>query len=356
MIVLKKLRHSKWQLLVSFMGAAVLAIGMAGAMQVYWYDGDFLTAKQIWITVLVVLLAHAFIGYLVARSYQRQLDELQLSLLQIEKGRYKTRMNAAGWGGYEDASESFNRMAAALEQRMKLLQIIGEERTMKEQTQEMAVLEERKRLARDLHDTVSQQLFAIHMSASSLIRILEHNPQAARQVMEQLTEMSHSAQKQMRGFIAQLRPMELEDRTLGEALQSWFPDYCRQNELQGSLDIQMDEPVSESIEHQVFFIIQEAMANIVKHAEAKHAVLYLRSDRHRLLMNLTDDGKGFTAQETVGSYGLNNMKERAEKLGGHIEIVSHGGAGTKIVMRIPLFANEADSQPDRSEGEEERQA
>ena len=83
----------------------------------------------------------------------------------------------------------------------------------KEQASERAVLEERRRMARDLHDTVSQQLFAIHMSASSLPKLLEMNPEHGNKVLDQLIQMSHIAQRQMRGLIAQLRPVELEGRT-----------------------------------------------------------------------------------------------------------------------------------------------
>lgn len=94
-------------------------------------------------------------------------------------------------------------------------------------------------MARDLHDTVSQQLFAIHMAASSLPKVLESNAPAAHTVLEQLIQMSNTAQKQMRALIAQLRPMELVGKSLAEALDQWFPDYCRQNGLKGIKDLDL---------------------------------------------------------------------------------------------------------------------
>src|SRR5690606_30285183 len=111
--------------------------------------------------------------------------------------------------------QEFNNMTEAVEKKMKLLQQFGEREVVeKEQAAEKAVLEERRRLARDLHDTVSQQLFAIHMAASSLPKVLEMNEAQAQTVLDQLIQMSNMAQKQMRALIAQLRPMELVGKTL----------------------------------------------------------------------------------------------------------------------------------------------
>lgn len=178
-------------------------------------------------------------------------------------------------------------MALEIESRLQLLQRLGEVEAFREQeVSEKAVTEERRRLARDLHDTVSQELFAIHMAASSLPKLLERDPGAAASVMEQLISMSHHAQKQMRGLISQLRPIELDDQSLEEALEKWFPEYCRANELQGQMDVNVRAPLSEAIEHQLFLIIQEGMANIVKHASAKEIHLTLQEKGHQYILQL----------------------------------------------------------------------
>src|SRR5690606_18083809 len=133
------------------------------------------------------------------------------------------RIPEEGARSFTPAYREFNEMAKKLEQRMQWLQRVGEVHVMREAaSNEAAVLEERKRLARDLHDTVSQHLFAIHMSASSMPKLLEINPERAQDVLQQLIQMSSLAQKQMRGLIAQLRPLELEGRSLQEALDKWF--------------------------------------------------------------------------------------------------------------------------------------
>jgi NarL family two-component system sensor histidine kinase LiaS len=156
--------------------------------------------------------------------------------------------------------------------------------------------------------------------------------------MEQLIVMSTAAQKQMRGLIAQLRPMELQGRTLAEALDRWFPDYCRQNGLQGTLDIRLNSRLTEAKEHQMFLIIQEAMANVVKHAGAKEVSLTLGETENRVSLQIEDDGAGFRSEQVrQGSYGLSTMRERAQKLGGEAEIVSKSGAGTTVKIWFPNF-------------------
>lgn len=156
--------------------------------------------------------------------------------------------------------------------------------------------------------------------------------------MEQLIAMSSTAQRQMRGLIAQLRPMELQGRTIEEALGRWFPDYCRQNGLQGTLEIQLRGRISEAKEHQLFLIIQEAMGNVVKHAEAQNVRLFLGETDRQISLSVEDDGAGFRSEQVrEGAYGLSTMRERSQKMGGEAEIVTKPGAGTRVRVRFPKF-------------------
>jgi len=285
----------------------------------------------------VFLLVSVAFGYWAAQRIGRRIDTLHLSLKQASNGNYSVRITEGGHNSFNEVYREFNELAQQMEEKMKWLQVRGEEYVMTESaSNEAAVLEERKRLARDLHDTVSQQLFAIHMCASSLPKLQQVDRERADSVLEQLVNMSNLAQKQMRNFIAQLRPMELEGRTLYEALDKWFPDYCRQNNLQGELEWRLKERLSEAKEHQLFLIVQEAMANIVKHASAKGCTLTMADTERQVSMILQDDGIGFKVDEVKrGSYGLSTMQERAQKLGGAAEIWSKSGSGTRVKVTIP---------------------
>ncbi|KOP69141.1 histidine kinase [Bacillus sp. FJAT-18019] len=332
------LKNTKWVIMFYFLliGAGVAVFLYTANQSGYIHIED----NRLWVYYTVgVLLFIGIAGYIAGQRIQRPLDLLHLNMLQVAKGNLNARLPVMEDGSFARVYEEFNGMTEALEKKMKLLQRLGEQDVMeKEIAAEAAVLEERRRMARDLHDTVSQQLFAIHMSASSLPAVLKRNPEQGDKVLGQLIEMSHIAQKQMRALIAQLRPVELEGRTLEEALERWFPDYCRHNGLKGMKDVELYGGVSDAIEHQLFLIIQEAVANIVKHAGAGLVSMSLREDQKRVMLSISDDGVGFDeVAGKQGSYGLSTMRERAEKLGGQVDIISKKGAGTTVRVNIPLF-------------------
>jgi NarL family two-component system sensor histidine kinase LiaS len=338
--MMNRIENMKWRLpIIFFISTCVtFAIGIEGRDYILrHYD---LPQTPMW-AILIVTLAviSLFLGYVAALMYQRKLDVLHLAIKQVARGNLNSRIEINGTDNIDFVYEDFNEMTDWVEGKMRLLQRLGEESVMQQMhSNEAAVLEERKRLARDLHDTVSQQLFAIHMSSASLQKMLEVRPELVPGVVEQLVTMSQHAQKQMRGLIAQLRPLELEDKSLADALDQWFPVYCTQNGLQGKLDIQIHSSFSEALEHQLFLIIQEGMANVVKHAKAVHVSLALHESNHQYLLQITDDGQGFDLPQTQPtSYGLATMKERAQKLGGSGEIISRKGSGTSVKINIPKF-------------------
>lgn len=336
----KRLKNLKWLLPIYFLAASLgtLLLGVGGWFYLSTHmesPGAGLWAEYV---VLILLIAPGM-GYIVARSYQRKVDDLQLSIKQVAKGNLGERLAVAAGDPFEGIYQDFNTMAASLESRLRLLQQEGAADVIRNmQSSQDAVLEERRRLARDLHDTVSQQLFAIHMSASSLPKLLEINPEGASMVVEQLVTMSHHAQRQMRSLIAQLRPLELEDQTLEEALGKWFPDYCNQNSLKGRLEISLPDELPDAVEYQMFLIIQEGMANVVKHAKANRVSLVLYEAGSQYVLQIEDDGVGFEPNvEKRSSYGLATMRERAERLGGEAEVRSKPGAGTAVHIHIPKF-------------------
>jgi len=295
-----------------------------------------------WFTLIVILLLFstmisAILAKLLVRNDRVALDKLEYAIKDAYNGDYSARVQYEENDPYGDWYEQFNDFLEQTEQKLAYIQVIGEAKVLQEAASvEAAVFEERKRLARDLHDSVSQQLFAIHMSASSLQKLQEINPQQAVLVMQQLVTMSSNAQQQMRKFISHLRPMELENRSLSEALNYWYPDYCRQNNIQGRLDYLIQSTLSEAKEHQLFLIIQEAMANVVKHAQCTHCQLTLYETDNRVIVTLEDDGIGFKQEAlTRKSYGLSTMRERAQKLSGDTEIISKEGRGTIVKVTIP---------------------
>lgn len=201
------LKANKWELMMYFALTGLITLG-----GFYLLYGEVLMGagrQRAWTYVAVVVLATVITGYIAALRLQRKIDLLDLNMLKVSKGNLAVRMPEADDASFGRVYQEFNVMMDSIEKKMRLLQRLGEQEVIeKEQASERAVLEERKRMARDLHDTVSQRLFAMHMSASSLPRLLEMNPEHGGKVLDQLIQMSHIAQRQMRGLIAQLRPVE----------------------------------------------------------------------------------------------------------------------------------------------------
>ncbi|WP_419874401.1 histidine kinase [Candidatus Pristimantibacillus sp. PTI5] len=338
-MMVRFLRSGKWELIGMFVIASVVSLVLGAVTWIGLADEMGKTEVRLGAASVFLLVSAAF-GYWAAQRIGRRIDTLHLSLKQAANGNYGIRITESGHNSFIEVYREFNELAEQMEEKLKWLQMRGEEYVMTESaSNEAAVLEERKRLARDLHDTVSQQLFAIHMCASSLPKLQLVDRERADSVLEQLVNMSNLAQKQMRNFIAQLRPMELEGRTLYEALDKWFPDYCNQNKLQGELEWRLKERLSEAKEHQLFLIAQEAMANIVKHAGASGCTLTLADTERQVIMILQDDGIGFKPDEVKrGSYGLSTMQERAQKLGGAAEIWSKPGGGTRVKVTMPKMS------------------
>lgn len=325
------LRNGKWEW--AFYSGAATAILMA-VIYIVWTEARGVPAHLRWWSgwAVVLLLVNTAVSYRMGRRIELRIDQIQLAMKQAAASQWSVRLPKLRSDVFSEIYREFNGLMEKQETHMKLLRTLGEKQVLEEApTHEEAVLEERRRLARDLHDTVSQQLFALHMASSSLPKLMELDPDQGKKVMEQIIAMSSSAQKQMRGLIAQLRPMELQGRSLPEALDRWFPDYCRQNGLQGTLDLQENLRLPEAMEHQLFLIIQEAMANVVKHAHAKDVRLMLGETESQISLQIEDDGSGFRSEQIrTGTYGLSTMRERAQKLGGDAEILTKLGAGTRV--------------------------
>lgn len=346
--VFRHFRNIKWELALYVLAAVVLSLAADFVLWFYFYlYKAWVDLIRLWLAIAAVhLFVGLSVGYIAALKFQRKVNRLHLGILQLGRGNLAERIPVTGDDAFDKIYYDFNEMAAGVQKRIQLLQKLGEENVrLQASSNEAAVLEERKRLARDLHDTVSQQLFALHMAASTLEKTIERDPAAAKALTAQLTQVSSIAQRQIRGLIAQLRPVELEGRSLEEALGKWFPDYCRHNRLLGELDIRLTGEISDAMEHQIFMIVQEAMANVVKHAEARKVELQLHELDHQYVLTITDDGRGFyNGQVQTHSYGLSSMQERAQKLGGRADIYSKAGSGTRIKVHFPKFKMEEEDR------------
>ena len=209
---------------------------------------------------------------------------------------------------------------------------------LQEQARELSIVAERNRLALELHDAVSQKLFGLVLSAEAATMLFERDPAAARDQVERLQILAREALDELRSLVFELRPPDLERDGLCGALRKHVQLLSRagESEIELALDDEVSPAPARGLE--VLRIAQEAIQNALKHAQAEHVAVRLRDLDGRLLLEIEDDGAGFdpnTAGIRSRRLGLTSMEERAERLGGTLEVVSAPGAGTKVRLDAP---------------------
>jgi PAS domain S-box-containing protein len=204
------------------------------------------------------------------------------------------------------------------------------------QAQELAALEERQKLARELHDSVSQALYGISLGAHAARTALERDPKHVAEPLDYILSLTEAALAEMRALIFELRPESLETEGLMSALIKQAAALQARHEIVVSTEL-CDEPdLSLHAKQELYRIAQEAMHNTVKHAHASHVDLHLDQTAEGITLEIRDDGAGFdTTASFPGHLGLHTMSERVTNLGGTFEIESAPGVGTRICVRIP---------------------
>lgn len=208
-----------------------------------------------------------------------------------------------------------------------------------DRSRELAVLEERNRLARELHDSISQMLFSMVLNAEATATLFDTNPAAARVQVARLQETSHTALKEMRTLIFELRPANLEEEGLVPVLKKHVALFKERNGIDVQLHAEGQRRWPFAMEKALYRVAQEALTNVAKHAQATNAVVTLTTQDGKVRLTVDDNGKGLPqdrAGRTKNTLGLTSMRERAEQLGGHFAIEpGPDGVGTRVRVELP---------------------
>jgi signal transduction histidine kinase len=210
-----------------------------------------------------------------------------------------------------------------------------------ERSRELSVLDERNRLALELHDAVSQKLFALALAAESADALLDADLERARSQLARLRELAGEAVEELRYLIFELRPPQLERDGLTVTLRKHVEVLRRlqAGEIEFDLSLDGELPADPSRDREVLRIAQEALQNAVRHAHPQRIAVRLGAADGRLLLEVADDGSGFDpASRELRSQrlGLSSMEERARRIGGRLEIESEAGAGTTVRLDAKL--------------------
>jgi signal transduction histidine kinase len=206
------------------------------------------------------------------------------------------------------------------------------------QAEELAVLQERNRLARELHDSVTQSLYSLTLFTEAARHMAEEKgDEDIEQYIGQIGVIGQQALKEMRLLVYELQPPELEREGLVRALRKRLEAVEGRAGVEARLEVDDLGKLPGDVERELYRIAQEALNNALKHAAAGSVVLYLRQSNGNIEMEIVDDGVGFDPEATPdrGGLGLKSIRERAEHIGGSVAIRSQPGEGTSVKVSVP---------------------
>jgi two-component system nitrate/nitrite sensor histidine kinase NarX len=200
--------------------------------------------------------------------------------------------------------------------------------------QALAVLEERQRLARNLHDAINQSLFSAGLIAEVLPRLWDRDQEEARRSLEDLRKLTRGAMAEMRALLAELRPSTLTDAELGDLLRLLGNAFTGRTNIPAKVTVLGQGVLPADVQVAIYRVCQEALNNVAKHAAANTVEIYLKHEDTAIELSIRDDGQGFDPEQTIsGHYGLSMMHERAEGVGAQLSIMSQPGHGTELTIR-----------------------
>jgi len=280
------------------------------------------------VSAVLLMIPAAFLGtifgFFTAWGLTRRLRRLALAAQSWSQGDFSVVTRDRSKDELGQLSRELNDMAAQLE---SLIQAKGE----------LATLEARNRFARDLHDSVKQQVFATSLQIAAARALIERDTQSAEHHLSQADELVRQAQKELNVLIAEMRPAALEGKGLASALREYLGRWSQGAEIPGDLHVQGERETPLEVEQTLFRVAQEALANVARHSGAEHAEVDLIYTASTVTLRVADDGRGFDpAQGPGGGFGLQSMRERLERLGGYVNVESVPGKGTHVTCVCPL--------------------
>ncbi len=276
-------------------------------------------------TIIAALMGTLY-GFLAARQPVERLNRLAEASRAWSQGDFTIMVDDSAPDELGQLTHRLNNMAQQLDHLL-------------ETRRELAVLEERNRLARDLHDSVKQQAFAAAAQISGVKALLQRDPQAAEAHLSEVEQLIYDLRQELTALILDLRPAALESKGLAIAVRDYAADWSRQSNIVPDVRVQGARALPLTIEQPLFRIAQEALSNVARHSQAKRVDIVLNYTGDKIALTIADNGCGFDLDNRSRGYGVNSMQERAASLGGMLTIESVKGEGTAVSCIIPIREN-----------------
>ncbi len=226
-----------------------------------------------------------------------------------------------------------NRQLEAAE--AELRRALEQERSLNQRIEELATLEERHRIARDIHDSLGHSLVALNIQMEAALALWNADPDRAYTALQEAKQLGSTALRVTRDSVSEMRTDPLQGRSLEESIASLIEEFERTTGVQPICHIQLEGALSPILCTVIYRVLQEGLTNICKYAEASTVSIELRSDQSGAALTLSDNGNGFEIDRSYSGFGLRGMRERVASVGGTLDLTSAPKSGCQIRVFLP---------------------
>lgn len=291
------------------------------------------TNMELYQTFFLIMMAVMFIlalpvgalfGWVVTRGLRKRLATLSTASKAWSRGDFNAAPQDPAGDEIGELTRNLNGMAEQLE-------------ALLHTRDELARVEERNRLARDLHDTVKQQTYAARMQLSAAKNLLATDPQAAGALVDSALQLNRETQQELTLIIDELRPAALQGKGLAQALKEYVERWQKHTGIQVGTSVSGERSLPLEVEEALYRVLQESLANVARHAAAERVEIRLDLALEGVTLSIADNGRGFDVNAvTPGSLGLENMRQRLNAVGGTLKVESTPAAGTTVTADVQL--------------------
>ncbi|WP_077327935.1 sensor histidine kinase [Virgibacillus siamensis] len=311
-------------------------------------DWSYIVQKTLYDVPFIVyvvgtpITAGAVIGIMTAWYWRQRIQRVEKHLDEVAKGQKLS-----------DDEEPFKELekiryhVGQIQEKIRLQtehaqRLVTERAQEREKSLQEIVVQERNRLARELHDSVSQQLFAASMMMSAINEMNPPEDTSIRKQLQMVEKMIHQSQLEMRALLLHLRPVPLKGKSLQEGVKELLVELTQKVPMKIEWKAEAFT-IDKGVEDQLFRILQESVSNTLRHAKASSLNVMLIERDEMIIMRVVDDGIGFDLEQVkTSSYGLENMRERAYQIGGTFKVVSLPDEGTRLEVKVPSYRKEGE--------------
>ncbi|MDQ0155539.1 sensor histidine kinase [Robertmurraya andreesenii] len=335
-------RQIGWGLLVAFIVFVMITISFTLSFPISSFselwERELMDIPFILFVPSISLAIGLLFGVVSGFYWKKQFQSINQMLHEIEEGR---TIDVKEEGMFDDMEEIFGRgkkIQRQIAEQAKLSQKLANEKAEDQENRIQEIIsQERNRLARELHDSVSQQLFAASMLMSAINETNQPSNEREAKQLQMVEAMIHQSQLEMRALLLHLRPVALKGKSLQEGIEELLIELSQKVTMNINWKVE-DFPLDKGVEDHLFRILQESVSNTLRHSKANELEVLLIQRDDFIILRVVDDGVGFDQEESkAGSYGMQNMYERAVEIGGTLKIVSVKNKGTRLEVKVPIM-------------------